>query len=155
MLLRTELRLDRYYDYHLDPTEISVLEDLEFVESKEGAKARSILSRIDIERQYYPVIPDAVEERSKFIGNKQTEFKTVSVVLVPNPTHDYFNIVTISNTPIIEPFDYEILEINGRRIESGKILESKNISTEKLSAGMYFVKINTKIETLVLKLIKY
>ncbi len=47
------------------------------------------------------------------------------------------------------------MNMTRKRIASGKILESKNISTEKLSAGMYFVKINTKIETLVLKLIKY
>ncbi len=47
------------------------------------------------------------------------------------------------------------MNMTRKRIASGKILESKNISTEKWAAGLYFVKIRTTTSTQVLKLVRY
>jgi len=82
-----------------------------------------------------------------------TENRNLQIVrLYPNPTDSFITIESITNSNIEK---FEIWDLSGKRIhkESNKDLTSITYNTNKLSIGIYFVKvflIDNKIDTLKL-----
>lgn len=68
--------------------------------------------------------------------------------IYPNPANDFITIQTITNTN----FDYQIFDVAGRVVQSGKSNNSINIST--LKSGFYFINLNNKTVNQQLKFIK-
>jgi uncharacterized repeat protein (TIGR01451 family) len=82
-----------------------------------------------------------------------TEFDTNSIAMFPNPTK---GMVTIQSDSVIK--HVTIIDMNGRKLDSKEFSNSSTecqLATNNLSAGMYFVKIETSSGTLIQKLIKH
>lgn len=156
-LLRTELKLDRYYNYSLAPSEFSVLDSFEFEDSPSGSLARSIYERIDHDRQYYPEFPTSPEserkaEKDKFASISQVNYVTIE----PNPTKDYVDIEVVEEyQQLFTGLEYEIYNTSGYLIKRGKILNTRlHLDTSEWSAGIYFMKIAGKEGIQLKKIIK-
>ncbi|MFN3195270.1 MAG: T9SS type A sorting domain-containing protein [Chlorobiota bacterium] len=77
------------------------------------------------------------------ISSVHTDDNSNNLTLYPNPASDFIYLKGIDYKMLSE--NYEISDINGKELQSGK-LESKNkISIESLSPGVYFLKIDNHI----------
>jgi hypothetical protein len=70
-----------------------------------------------------------------------------SISIFPNPAHDF---VTIS---ISEPAMVTLFDMTGKAVESYSLSQTENISTESLSAGIYFIQVNSGKYTKQIKLV--
>jgi hypothetical protein len=68
-----------------------------------------------------------------------------SISIFPNPAHDF---VTISEPAMVTLFD-----MTGKAVESYSLSQTENISTESLSAGIYFIQVNSGKYTKQIKLV--
>ncbi len=75
------------------------------------------------------------------------EIETQNTFVYPNPSSDYIYIV--SDEDVVS---YEIYNINGQHIKSGKY--KGQISVKELTNGMYFIRINLKAASTTAKFIK-
>ena len=73
------------------------------------------------------------------------------ITIAPNPTDDYFNIFGLEN---VEKYSLTMTDISGKIINSKTINTDKKISTEHLTAGIYFINISSNMGNKVLKLVK-
>lgn len=77
------------------------------------------------------------------ISSVHSDDNSNNLTLYPNPASDFIYLKGIDYKMLSE--NYEISDINGKELQSGK-LESKNkISIESLSPGVYFLKIDNHI----------
>jgi len=74
-------------------------------------------------------------------------FAETSINLYPNPVSDILYV----NTNSFNEFEFDILDLNGRIVSSGR--SSETISFSDLQQGMYFVRINLNNNIITRKVI--
>lgn len=77
------------------------------------------------------------------------ELNSPFINLYPNPSSDYISI------DINEPFEINILDLNGRFIFSESLMPSESINIKSLSTGSYLLEISEGDKKVVTKFIKY
>jgi len=75
---------------------------------------------------------------SKFVLSTASvsKYNTLGITMYPNPSSDFINISGLTNTA-----SYEISNMLGAKVQTGKVSQNENINVHSLNKGMYFVKL--------------
>ncbi|NDP22003.1 MAG: T9SS type A sorting domain-containing protein [Paludibacter sp.] len=76
--------------------------------------------------------------------------KDLSISILPNPVTDFLIIKSTAK----EPFNYEVITVNGAVVKSGNASSSVNLSISDLSNGLYMVKVINGSKVTTKKIIK-
>lgn len=79
------------------------------------------------------------------------ELSLNSTYLSPNPTSSNFKVISQNE---YENFVYEIVDMNGKQVMSGKGMYGDEIYTEKLISGIYTIRLVTDTSLKTIKLVK-
>ena len=64
------------------------------------------------------------------------DYNPLGFVMYPNPSSDFIKI-----SGLIDTESYEISNMLGAKVQSGKVSQSEEINVRSLNKGMYFVKL--------------
>jgi hypothetical protein len=65
-----------------------------------------------------------------------SKYNTLGITMYPNPSNDFIKISGLTNTA-----SYEISNMLGAKVQTGKVSQNENINVRSLNKGMYFVKL--------------
>lgn len=156
-LLRAELNLGRFLEYTVSPSELALLDSYEYENSPTGSLARSIYQRIDVDRQYYPILPDTpIEERNSKDNDAISKSEPDYISLRPNPVSDYVDIELKTEYQRAQTeLQYEVFTSSGQLLKSDKMTNYfLHIDTSTWTKGIYFIKLTGDQGVQVKKFIK-
>lgn len=93
-----------------------------------------------------------IPDRCNNLDTPETEYLANSISIYPNPANTFLSI-SFSDLNV-EQFDYGILDVIGKSVANGSIRNFDKIKVEKLTSGIYFLKLTYKEKTIIKKFIK-